>query len=383
MRQKNTDVPSGAAIADRSASPGPRSRGSTGASSRSARRAERDRVRALDRDRRHARAGTGRVLVVDEDPGRAVAPQLDGLRAVLAGVPEAHRDQQPLDARRGLRRDRELGERVAAQGRHRGQRRHLRRLLEHEQRAHRVDRHARRVGLAEDVVEDLERERSLVAGGEDVAEEAGEVEAALPREAAVVPAPLQDVHDEMRRVRDLEEEDLLARDVADPGGVGAAREDVERVEAGAEVGMVAGLDDPPGVVVVAHVAPPRERLVRDPDAVRGGALGELAQLRRRQRVVVDRVLGDVGADQHRVGAELLHDRELRLRPRQVRLEALRRHRLEVAQRLVQRDLEPQLLAAPPPPPRARPGPRSGRARTARPRRSPRRRRPRACHRACH
>ena len=40
VRQKNTDVPSGAAIADRSASSGPRSRGSTGASSRSARCAE-------------------------------------------------------------------------------------------------------------------------------------------------------------------------------------------------------------------------------------------------------------------------------------------------------------------------------------------------------
>ena len=68
--------------------------------------------------------------------------------------------------------------------------------------------------------------------------------------------------------------------------------------------MVAGLDDPPGVVVVAHVAAPGERLVGDPDAVRGGALGELAQLRRGERVVVDRVLGDVRADQQQVGAEL-------------------------------------------------------------------------------
>ena len=41
MRQKNTEVPSGAAIADRSASCGPRSRGSSGASSCSARWAER------------------------------------------------------------------------------------------------------------------------------------------------------------------------------------------------------------------------------------------------------------------------------------------------------------------------------------------------------
>ena len=47
----------------------------------------------------------------------AVAPQLDGLRAVLAGVAEAHRDQQPLEARGRLRRDGQLDERVAAQRR--------------------------------------------------------------------------------------------------------------------------------------------------------------------------------------------------------------------------------------------------------------------------
>ena len=134
--------------------------------------------------------------------------------------------------------------------------------------------------------------------------------------------------------------------------------------------MVAGLDDPPGVVVVAHVATPGERLVGDPDTARGGALGELAQLRRGQRVVVDRVLADVGADQHEVGAELLHHRELGLRAPQVRREALLGHRLEVAQRLEQRDLQPERLAARRTTSAACPATRSGRARTARPRRSP-------------
>jgi hypothetical protein len=53
--------------------------------------------------------------VVDEDARLAVAPQLHRLGAVLAGVAEAHRDKQPLEPRRPLRRHRELGERVAAQ----------------------------------------------------------------------------------------------------------------------------------------------------------------------------------------------------------------------------------------------------------------------------
>ena len=46
-----------------------------------------------------------RMLVIDEDAGRSVSPQLYGLGAVMAGVPEAHRDEQALEARRRLRRD--------------------------------------------------------------------------------------------------------------------------------------------------------------------------------------------------------------------------------------------------------------------------------------
>ena len=131
-----------------------------------------------------------------------------------------------------------------------------------------------------------------------------------------------------------------------PRGVAAAGEDVERVEAGAEVGVVAGLDDPPGVVVVAHMAPPGERLVGDPDVVRSGTLGERVQLRGGESIVIERVRRDVGAHEQHVRAELLHDRELALRAAQVRLEALLGHRLEVTQGLIQRDLQPELLGSP-------------------------------------
>ena len=342
VRQKNTDVPSGAATAVRSASPGPRSRGSTGASRRSAR----------------AREPTGSALstaiAATRGPSAAggswltrirVSPWRHSCTAFVRCWP-AWRKPMAISSRSRLgglrRRDRQLGERVAAQ---RGGRREP--ALEQQQRAHRVDRHPPRIGLAEDVVEDLERERALVAGRQHVLEEAGEVEAALPREAAVVAAPLQHVHDQVRRVRELEEEQLLGRDVADAGGVAAAREDVEGVDAGAERRVVARLHDPPRVVVVAHVAAPRQRLVGDPEPARAGALGQLPQLRGGERVVVDRLRRHVGADEHGVRAQLLHHGELALRAPQVRRQPLLRHRLEVAQRLVERDLEPERLAAPP------------------------------------
>ena len=159
-------------------------------------------------------------------------------------------------------------------------------------------------------------------------------------------APLQHVHDQVRRVRELEEEDLLGRDVADPGRVPAAREDVERVQAGAEARVVAGLRDPPRVVVVAHVAPPGKRLVGDADAVRAGALGQRAQLGGGEIVVVDRLRGDVRAHQQHSRAQLVHDLELGLGAPEVRREPLLGHRLEVPQGLVHGDLEPERVGAP-------------------------------------
>ena len=142
----------------------------------------------------------------------------------------------------------------------------------------------------------------------------------------------------LRRVGELQEEDLLAVDRADARRVRAAREDVEAVQAGAERRVVGALDDPPRVVERVDVPAPGERLVGDPHPARGGPLGQLAQLRRRERVVVDRRRRDVRADEDRVRAELLHDRELGLGAGERRL----RHRLEVAERLVERDLEAEL-----------------------------------------
>ena len=125
----------------------------------------------------------------------------------------------------------------------------------------------------------------------------------------------------MRRVGELQEEDLLARDRVDRGQVGAAGEDVERVQAGAERGVVGGLDDPPRVVVLADVPAPGQRLVGDLQAALVGAVGERVQLLGGELVVVDRVRRDVRADQDRVHAELLHHVELGLGAAQVALRA--------------------------------------------------------------
>ena len=153
-------------------------------------------------------------------------------------------------------------------------------LLQPEQRAHGVDRRPARVRLAEDVVEDLERQGAPVARADDVLQEAGQVEAALAREAPVVAAPLQDVHRQLGGVGELQEEDLVARDLRDACRVVAAGQDVEAVEADADVGRVDQADPrvQPGDDVLDRVQDAaRLGLDRQADRVPGRA-PQLAQL---------------------------------------------------------------------------------------------------------
>ncbi len=91
-------------------------------------------------------------------------------------------------------------------------------VLQPAQRTQGVHRGAVRVGLAECVVEDLERQRPVVAGGQHVGDEGGQVEGALAGEQPVVTAPREHVHVQRGRVGELQEEDLVGRNVLDARG---------------------------------------------------------------------------------------------------------------------------------------------------------------------
>jgi hypothetical protein len=148
----------------------------------------------------------------------------------------------------------------------------------------------------------------------------------------VVPRPLQHVHRQERRVGHLQEEDALARNRGDAGGVVLQRERVETVEDEAQVRMVGSGDDLPRLAVQAHVAAPRQRLVADAQIPLRRALGERVQLRRRATGVVDRQRRGVRADQHQRRAERLHQVELALGPVQALPEGVVGHAFEVAER---------------------------------------------------
>ena len=155
-----------------------------------------------------------------------------------------------------------------------------------------------------------------------------------------MPAPLEHVHVQVRRVGQLQEEQLLAGDVGEPGRVAAAGEHVEAVQAQAERRVVGPPHGLPRAVPGRHLGAPGQRLVGEPQPALLGPCRRRGQLLGEPVEVGDGVRGDRGADQDRVGAQVGHDVELALEAPQVAGEALLIGRVEVAERLVQVDREP-------------------------------------------
>ena len=233
VRQKNTDVPSGAATAARSASAGPfapwqhRRQQSLGPRGRA------DRVSRLDAERGHC--GAGRALTVRATssaapvprPAATVAPAWsrccpewrnpnapaspgNARAAVPSSTASSAKAKPPSVGTGGGDR---AARRPGRDGRRTGSRPRVDSCSASSDRS--ASTAARcGFGLPEDVVEHLERQRPGVPGRQHVAEERGQVEGALAREQPVVPAPLQHVHVHVRRVGQLQEEQLLAGDLS-------------------------------------------------------------------------------------------------------------------------------------------------------------------------
>ena len=182
---------------------------------------------------------------------------------------------------------------------------HLRRpghgepVAQDEQRAHRVDGGPERVGLAEDVVEDLQRQRARVSGGQYVADERRQVERALAGEEPVVAAPLQHVHGSRGASASWRKNSfspgitrIVGRDRCRGTGCGSCP------GTGPSAGWSGAAHDAPRVVERVHEPAPGKRFVRDPDAAGRRAVGERVQLLGGEVVVVHRVRRHRRADQH-------------------------------------------------------------------------------------
>ncbi|MNZ60154.1 hypothetical protein D3C78_782160 [compost metagenome] len=303
--------------------------------------------------------GEGIRLAVEDDVDVALAQQADVLRAVLAGAGETELFQPAGQTRTLAFVDGEFEElhTVVATGRRRREeyvevgRRHgvafqqlARLLFQVEQRAQAI----RRIGAgrrgAETVVEDFQRQRPSIAAAQDRREEARQVELALPREAAEMPAPLQHIHGQQRRVGHLHEEDLVAGDIGEAGRIALDRQGMEAVEQHAQCRMIGLADDVPHLLPGVHMTAPGKRLVADTQPAITGALGQLAEVVDEDLLVAQRIRHHVAADQHQVGAKLLHQVELPFGAVEVLLQAIPAAALEIAERLEQRDGDAEIGA---------------------------------------
>ena len=217
-------------------------------------------------------------------------------------------------------------------------------VLQVAERALSIDRRTPWVRLPEDVVEHLERQRTLVAGLDDGVGESHQVEVALAGKQPVVPAPGERVQAQGRGVGQLAEEDLLSRNLRNAIERGRRGEQVEAVQAQPDVGVVDGLDDLPRLLVGRHVLAPGERLVGDADAVPLGQVTECTQLGRDDVEVRPGRRGHVRAQQHARGAQSPGELELALGAPHVLGEEVLVDSLEVPEGLEEVDREEPLLA---------------------------------------
>ena len=111
--------------------------------------------------------------------------------------------------------------------------------------------------------------------------------------------------------------------------------------------MIGPANDLPGVAMVVDVAPPGQRLVADAQTASCRTFAKFAEIIRGAVDPAERKGRDVGANQHQIGAELLHDVELALGAVEGAATLWFRHALEVAEWLEERDRQAGVAHHPP------------------------------------
>ena len=193
---------------------------------------------------------------------------------------------------------------------------------------------------AELVVEDLQAQRAGIAGRGDRAHEACHVQIALAGHVAEMARPVQQVHVDRRRIGQLDEKDLVARNRPDRGRVDLARQRVETVQDQADIRVIGAAHHLPGIAVVVDEAAPAQRLEPHANAVAGGQVAKVAEILRHAVDAADGRRMHGRTDQHQVGAQLVHQLELAFGAGEGAAAMRFGQAFEVAEGLEQRDLQP-------------------------------------------
>src|SRR5919106_2284981 len=93
-----------------------------------------------------------------------------------------------------------------------------------------------------------------------------------------MPAPIEQIHVDQRRVGELHDEDAVARDGADRADIDLPGERMKGVENQPDRGMIGPAHDFPGVTMVVDITAPGQRLVADPEPAPRRALAEFTEV---------------------------------------------------------------------------------------------------------
>ena len=118
---------------------------------------------------------------------------------------------------------------------------------------------------------------------------------------------------------------------------------MEAVEADSDAIMVGKTHDAGGDLVTVDESAPCERLIGDAHAEPIGEVTQLTQLGGGELLVAAPRRRHVAAQEHRLDAETVHEREFRRRPSEILLEQVGTHAFEVAERLVQIERQTEFL----------------------------------------
>src|SRR5437773_167643 len=156
---------------------------------------------------------------------------------------------------------------------------------------------------------------------------------ALAGETAKMPAPGQHVETEPRRVRELDQENLVRWNRFDRRHRKGWRQRVKAVEDDSDRFVIGAARDFPGVAVVADMTSPGQRLEADAQAARAGQFAELPEIRRGAINAAERGRRNIAADQQQIGLQFGHQVEFALGSCEVSGALRFGHAFEIAKRL--------------------------------------------------
>src|SRR6185312_9937182 len=149
---------------------------------------------------------------------------------------------------------------------------------------------------------------------------------------------------ELRRIRQLHQEDLVGGDGPDRGRRRRPRERMETVEDDADRLVIGAPHDLPSVAIITHMPPPGERLEADAQVPLGRQFAKRMEIRGSPVDAAQRSRRHIAADQQKVGLELAHQVELALGPGEAARALRFGHALEIAERLERTDLKAKVAA---------------------------------------